>query len=64
MKAVKNWRKSTVSDIETDGLLEQLSKLHVVAFQMSNKTEPSTIKGSDEDRVKHCLLYTSPSPRD
>ena len=57
MKAVKNWRKATVSDIETDGLLEQLSKLHVVAFQMSNKTEPSTIKGSDEGRVKKMLSW-------
>ena len=55
MKAVKNWRKATVSDIETDGLLEQLSKLHVVAFQMYNKDTPSTINGKDINRVKAML---------
>lgn len=57
MKQIKNWRKGTVVDIETDNLLEELTKCHVVSFQMDGKEEPSSIKGSDLQRIKDMLKW-------
>jgi DNA polymerase I-like protein with 3'-5' exonuclease and polymerase domains len=57
MKQITNWRKGTVVDIETDNLLEELTKCHVVSFQMEGKSEPSSIKGSDLQRIKDMLKW-------
>lgn len=57
MKPIINWRKGTVVDIETDGLLDLLTKCHVVSFQMDGKQEPSSINGSDIERIKGMLKW-------
>lgn len=57
MKQIINWRKGTVVDIETDALLEELTKCHVMSFQMHGKSEPSSIEGSNLKRVKAMLQW-------
>lgn len=57
MKQIKNWRKGTVVDIETDGLLDLLTKCHVLSFQMQGKDSPSSIRGSDIERIKAMLTW-------
>lgn len=47
MKSIYNWKKATVADLESDGLLDQATKLHVLGFQMAEK-EIVTFRGSTE----------------
>ncbi|HBT8980459.1 TPA: hypothetical protein MCM29_005200 [Klebsiella pneumoniae] len=57
MKKIVNWRKGTVVDIETDGLLDELTKCHVMSFQMCGKDKPSSIEGSNLKRIKAMLQW-------
>lgn len=57
MKLIKNWRQGTVVDIETDDLLERLTKCHVLSFQMEGKQDPLSIKGDDLERIKGMLKW-------
>lgn len=53
MKPIFNWRKATVFDIEADGLLDTLTKMHVLSFQMEGKDEPSSLDPRIQmDRIK------------
>lgn len=56
MKPIYNWQKATVADLESDGLLREATKIHVVCCQMVNGKKV-TIKGSDHDRIKAFLNY-------
>src|ERR1043165_2222122 len=56
MKPIYNWQKATVADLESDGLLRQATKIHVVCCHMVNGKKV-TIKGSDHDRIKAFLNY-------
>lgn len=56
MKLIYNWQKATVADLESDGLLREAKKIHVVCCQMVNGKKV-TIKGSDHDRIKAFLNY-------
>lgn len=56
MKLIYNWQKATVADLESDGLLREATKIHVVCCQMVNGKRV-TIKGSDHDRIKAFLNY-------
>ena len=56
MKLIYNWQKATVADLESDGLLREATKIHVVCCQMVNGKKV-TIKGSDHDRIKAFLNY-------
>lgn len=51
MKKITNFRKSTVSDLESDGLLDEATKLHVLSYHMANGRNAS-IKGDDLPRLK------------
>lgn len=57
MKKIVNWRKGTVVDIETDGLLDELTKCHVMSFQMCGKDKPSSIEGNNLKRIKAMLQW-------
>lgn len=57
MKLIRNWRKGTVVDIETDDLLDKLTKCHVLSFQMEGKQDPLSIKGDDLERIKGMLKW-------
>lgn len=52
MKAIYNWRKATVFDIESDGLLEMATKLHVLGFQMQDKDIKSFHGQEEIERIK------------
>ena len=37
MKKIFNWEKASVCDIETDGLLETITKIHIVGIKLHGK---------------------------
>lgn len=47
LKSIYNWKKATVADLESDGLLDVATKLHVLGFQMDSK-DIKTFRGSTE----------------
>jgi len=56
MKLIHNWQKATVFDLESDGLLREATKIHVLCCQMDGGKNV-TIKGSDTDRIKKFFDY-------
>jgi len=56
MKQIYNWRKATVFDTEGDGLLDIISKFHVLCCELSNGVKTS-IKGDDVERIKKFFKY-------
>lgn len=52
MKEIFNWEKATVGDIESDGLLDVATKIHVLSYQMQGKGVASFSGMSQEDRIK------------
>lgn len=52
LKEIFNWRKATVGDIESDGLLDVATKLHVLSYQMQDKNVSSFNASNQEDRIK------------
>lgn len=57
MKPIYNWQKATVADLEADGLLDSVSKIHVMSLQMQGKGVMSL--GTEEDckRIKACFKH-------
>lgn len=51
MKGIYNWRKATVFDLESDGLLDEATKIHVVSYKMVG-ADIKLIKGSSHDRIR------------
>lgn len=51
MKNIYNWKKATVADLESDGLLDQATKLHVLGFQMDMKTEVTFNGDTESERI-------------
>lgn len=47
MKSIYNWKLATVADLESDGFLEDATKLHVLGFQMNMK-EVRVFNGTTE----------------
>lgn len=56
MKKIYNWEKATVADLESDGLLREATKIHVLCCEMANNKTVS-IKGSDIERLKAFFNY-------
>lgn len=56
MKQIYNWNKATVSDIESDGLLDEATLLHVLSCKLQDGKEVS-IRGNDHDRILKFLNY-------
>lgn len=52
VKKIFNWRNATVGDIESDGLLDVATKLHVLSYQMQGRDVSSFNATSQEDRIK------------
>ena len=52
MKKIFNWRNATVGDLESDGLLDIATKLHVLSYQMQDKNIMSFNARSQESRIK------------
>lgn len=51
MKEIYNWDKATVADLESDGLLREATKIHVLCCEMASGKSVS-IKGSDKQRIQ------------
>ena len=56
MKQIFNWRKATVSDLEGNGLLDSITKLHVVSCQLDSGKKID-IKGDDKEGIVKFLEY-------
>lgn len=56
MKKIYNWDKATVADLESDGLLREATKIHVLCCEMANG-KAVRIKGSDIERIKNFFQY-------
>jgi len=56
MKKIYNWHKATVADFESDNLLKEATKFHVLSFQMANKTSGS-IEGTNHERINKFFDY-------
>lgn len=48
---ITNWDKATVADLEANGLLDTISKIHIIGFQMHNMDTPKYILGSEKERM-------------
>lgn len=57
MKPIFNWEKATVSDLEADGLLDTVSKIHVMSLQMQGKDIISLGTEQECKRIKDCFSY-------
>lgn len=57
MKYISNFRNATVSDIECDGLLDVMTKMHVLSFKLKDKNTVMSIAGCNEKAVKSFLKF-------
>lgn len=58
MKPIFNWDKATAFDIEADGLLDTVTKMHVLSFQMQGKDEVLSLDPrTDDDRIKKMFKW-------
>lgn len=57
MKQIKNWHKASVSDIETDGFLNAVTKFHVIGIKLAGTDRVTYIKGDDHKRMRAMLKY-------
>lgn len=57
MKKIYNWEQATVADLEADGLLDTVTKIHVMSLQMQDKDIISL--GTEEGckRIKACFKH-------
>ena len=52
MKKIFNWRNATVGDIESDGLLDVATKIHVLSYQMEGGGVSSFNASTQKSRIK------------
>lgn len=52
MKEIFNWKIATVGDLESDGLLDVATKLHILSYQMQDKDVSSFNAQTQESRIK------------
>lgn len=57
MKQIFNWQKATVADLEADGLLDTVTKIHVMSLQMQEKDILSLNTDNNCERIKACFKY-------
>lgn len=56
MKEITNWQNATVFDTETDGLLNQVTKFHVLSCQLVSGSK-SSVRGGDLGRLRKFFQY-------
>jgi hypothetical protein len=57
MKKVYNWQKATVADLESDGLLNEATLIHVVSYKKHDSDTVESINGSSTGEVKDFLHW-------
>lgn len=55
---ITNYKQATVLDLEADGLLDTITKIHIVGYQLHNQDSPRYLWGDTErDRIKAMVDY-------
>lgn len=54
---IKNWRKATVADLETDNLLEDVTKIHILGYQLDGGSVRYLWGDTEESRIKAFLTH-------
>src|SRR5690625_1338696 len=57
MKEVYNYSLASVVDIETDSLLPDLTKIHIVGVKLGGREDVIVIEGSNHERIIDMLNY-------
>lgn len=57
MKSITNWSRASVLDSETDGLLDSLTKIHIIGIQLQGRSDVTLIDGKDHERIRAMLKY-------
>lgn len=57
MKEIYNYKKATVADLESDGLLEEATKVHVLSYKLDGKSINSLSGRKEVDRIKGFFQY-------
>jgi hypothetical protein len=52
LKKIFNWKNATVGDLESDGLLDIATRLHVLSYQMQSKDVSSFNASTQESRIR------------
>lgn len=48
---IENWEKATVADMESDGLLDNISKIYILGFQMQGSEKINHFFGEERERI-------------
>jgi hypothetical protein len=56
MKNICNWRNATVADCESDGLIRQATKIHILSYKLHEQPIKS-IQGDNHPRIKAFLQH-------
>lgn len=61
MKAITNWRMASVADLEADGLLDTVTKMHVLSYKLRNMdgtwSREFTIRRDDENYIQRVAKF-------
>lgn len=57
MKQIKNYKRATVCDLETDGLLESVSKIYICGYKLEGKPISVLWGDNEEDRIRAMLKW-------
>lgn len=58
MKEITNWKNATVADFEADGLLDTVTKIHVMSYNLAGSDSINSFHGTKQiDRIKAYFKY-------
>lgn len=58
MKKIKNYHKATVLDLETDGFLDEVTKIYICGYRMHGQSETKVLWGdTEEHRIRAMLQW-------
>lgn len=58
MKQIKNFHKATVLDLETDGFLDEVTKVYICGYRMHGQSETKVLWGdTEEHRIRAMLQW-------
>ena len=57
MKQIINWRKASVSDLESDGLIDTISKIHIIGIKLHGGEDIILLDGSNHERINKMLSH-------
>jgi len=57
MKQISNYKQATVADLEGNGFLEEITKIHVVSYKPFDSKEIRSIPGNETERIKQLLTW-------